>query len=164
MGPPERPSDSPFKPTVASICKGRSTGAHLGHPSLISRSTHPCPFSLLLVFCFRDAITPAINSRSLLLIGVGHHLYGRSGGGQQPPGARPGDTHLCSVGSRLRKSGMLRSSATGTLGEQGLQSDCISFGAGGRGLDQAISLRRRPQSLHALTRAAISGSTGSVAQ
>ena len=26
---------------------------------------------------------------------------------------------------------MLRSSATGTLGEQGLQSDCISFGAGG---------------------------------
>jgi len=58
---------------------------------------------------------------------------------------------------------MLRSSAIGTLGEQGLQSDCISFGAGGRGLDQAISLRMRPRSLAALTRAAISGSTGSVA-
>src|SRR5262249_37410598 len=63
------------------------------------------------------------------------------------------------AGSRLRKSGMLMSSATGTLGEQGFQSDCISFGAGGRDLDQAISLRMRPKSLAALTRgrAAISG-------
>jgi hypothetical protein len=34
------------------IRKGRSAGAHLGHPSRISRSTHPSPFSLLLVSCF----------------------------------------------------------------------------------------------------------------
>ena len=153
-----------FEPTVASICKGRSARAHLGHPSPISRPTHPFPFSLLLVSCFsrRDYACnkfakPLVNRR-------GSHLYGRAWRGQRPPGARPGDTDLCSVGSRLRKSGMLRSSATGTLGEQGFQSDCISFGAGGRGLDQAISLRMRPQSLDALTRAAISGSAGSAVQ
>ena len=128
-------------------------------PGLPIRSPFHCCWSP--VFC--DAITPAINSRSLLLIGVGHHLYGRSGGGQQPPGARPGDTHLCSVGSRLRRSGMLGSSATGTLGEHGFQSDCISFGAGGRRLDQ-VSLRMRSRSLAALMRRAVSTSIGNAAQ
>ena len=68
------------------------------------------------------------------------------------------------AGSRLRKSGMLRSSETGTLGEHGFQSDCISFGAGGWGLDQALSLRMRPQSLAAVLRRAVSGSTGSAVQ
>jgi hypothetical protein len=39
-GHPEGPSDLAFEPTVAGICEGRSAGAHLGHPSLISRFTH----------------------------------------------------------------------------------------------------------------------------
>ncbi|MGC2075246.1 MAG: hypothetical protein WA728_04270, partial [Xanthobacteraceae bacterium] len=64
----ERPSDLPLEPTLTVIRKGRSAVAHHGHPSRISRSTHPSPLSLLLVSFFPTAITPAINSRSLLFI------------------------------------------------------------------------------------------------
>ena len=101
MGQPERPSDLLFEPTVANICKGRSARAHLGHPSPISRSTHSFPFSLLLVSCFRDAITPAINSRSLLFNRLGSasegvsscalHLVARTSHW------RRGDTHAASA-------------------------------------------------------------------
>jgi hypothetical protein len=45
-----------FEPTVTGICKGRSARAHLGHLSLISRSTHPMPFFIAvgLLFFGRD--------------------------------------------------------------------------------------------------------------